>query len=648
MSAIFGIFDLNGKAIDTTWIKSMQEDLSHRGPDGQGIFVENSLLLGYMLLQITPESVYDQSPFEEDNFVITANARLDEREALMDRLNITAEEREKTTDAILLLRSYRKWGKAFVKDIYGDFSFAIWDKQQKELFCARDQMGVKPFLYYFQDNRFVFSTELKSIVELPFVKTEIDQFYLRDRAIGIGDRPTTTTWKNIVRLSAANTLTVKGSGLIIEEYWKPVYKKNPQLKTAEQSATALREILQRVISDYTRVIGVVGVHLSGGLDSSSIACLAAKKMAAEDKRIVTASSVLHPDFNAPDIKDEMEYIETVLQQEKNIDATFVYNTNFEFLVNMEEIFNLQCAPVNNFYYVDQAIFQQFKSKAVRRVLSGYLGDMTASNSTIAPLPRLLLTGKLATFFKLSLSIKKKSEKGWLNFLKYNLIVPILPMFLIKIAYNLKGRKAPWSIDNLPLILNATEKKSLQKRKATYYRNNLKSQYSIAQNIRPKHSDFFEEDWDCGAANYQLEMTYPLLDRRVIELLLQIPVEHFYTDGLKRGLIRKAMEGILPEKISTRKNKKPYSPAYHYIVKKYLPEIKVMLNSKSFTINLEKILDREEMNIQLKKLVISKTSTNFHNYYFNILNISMWVAFVDYIMYKKENEFYETRNEKEME
>ena len=128
MSAIFGILDLKGRPVNLVWIKSMQEDLVHRGPDGHGLYKEHSLVFGHQLLQVTPESIYDKSPFEEDGFVITANARLDERDVLMDRLNIPQGEREKTTDSILLLRSYRKWGKDFVKDIYGDFAFAIWNK----------------------------------------------------------------------------------------------------------------------------------------------------------------------------------------------------------------------------------------------------------------------------------------------------------------------------------------------------------------------------------------------------------------------------------------------------------------------------------------------------------------------------------------
>ena len=106
MSAIFGIIDFEGRPIKPEWITSMQTDLAHRGPEGKRIYQETSMFLGHMLLQVTPESIYDTSPYEENGLVITANARLDEREAIMDRLNVSQIEREIITDPLLLLRSF--------------------------------------------------------------------------------------------------------------------------------------------------------------------------------------------------------------------------------------------------------------------------------------------------------------------------------------------------------------------------------------------------------------------------------------------------------------------------------------------------------------------------------------------------------------
>ena len=634
MSAIFGILDLKGGPVNLVWIKSMQEDLAHRGPDGHGLYTEPSLVLGHQLLQVTPESMYDKSPYEEDGFVITANARLDERQALMDKLNIAPEVQEKTTDSILLLRSYRKWGKDFLKNIYGDFAFAIWNKEKKELFCARDQMGVKPLLYYFQDDRFVFSTELKAIVKLPFVKTEIDHSHLRDQVIGICDIPDRTSWKNIVRLRAASILNLNSSGVVISQYWEPKYNRNSKYKSEEQSALALREILERVIAEHTRVIGGVGVPLSGGLDSSTIACLAARKLALENKSLTTASSVLNPTFTGSDIKDELGYIQTVLQQEKNIDSTFIYNTDLEFLGNLDEKFNRHYATFNNSYYVDEALYNQFKLKSVRRVLSGYLGDITTSNSTIYPLPHLLLAGRLGTFFKLSRSMKKNMEGNFFSFIINNILIPVAPMFLLKEGYRFKGHKIPWDINTLPLHFSSLENHQLQKRSRAYHKNYLVHQLQISRNIWATPWEKFEEDWDCGCSHHQIEITYPLLDRRVVEFLLQLPVEHFYSEGFTRGLIRKAMDGILPEKIKTRKDKYPYSPGYHAIIQRDILKIKALLMSEKLSVQMENMIDKDKMISQLEKIVKSKTSRIFEVDYWELLYMCTWVSFSNWLLNKK--------------
>lgn len=634
MSAIFGILDLEGRAIDFDWIKSMQQDLSHRGPDGQGIYQEHSLIFGHMLLQVTPESVYDKSPFEENDFVITANARLDERDALMDRLNIHHAERENTTDSILLLRSYSKWGKDFVNDIYGDFSFAIWDKKKKELFCARDHMGVKPFLYYFQDNRFVFSTELKAIVKLSFVNTAIDHSHIRDQVLSIFDMPNRTSWKNIVRLSAASTLSFAGSNIAINQYWKPRYKRNLNLKTAKQSAAGLREILERIIADHTRVIGSVGVPLSGGLDSSTIACLAARQLALTGKRLKTASSVLDPKFpERDDINDEKEYIQSVLEQEKNIDSNFIYNTDLEFLANLDEIFNRHYTIFNYLYYVDEALYKQFRLQLARRVLSGYLGDMTTSNSTISPLPHLLFSGRFNTFFKLSRSIQKKSGKSLFNHIAHNILSPIMPMFFQKARHRIMRNKIPWDIGILPLNLSEVERKKLQKRNTINYKNYLVEKFNISEHFWHPLYEIFDEDWDCGSSHHQIEITYPLLDRRVIEFLLQIPVEHFYAEGLKRGLIRKATEGVLPEKVRNRANKHYYSPDFHQINRRNIYKIRPLLNEK-LNCSMENIIDNAKMNIQLENIVKSKTYSIFEGNYWAILTMSIWISFSNWLVNKK--------------
>jgi asparagine synthase (glutamine-hydrolysing) len=637
MSAIFGLLDLGNKSIDSDWITSMQEDLIHRGPDGQGLYCEQSLVLGHMLLKVTPESVYDKSPYEEDGFVITANARLDERETLMNRLNIAHEERTKTTDSILLLRSYRKWGKDFVKDIYGDFSFAIWDKEKKELFCARDQMGIKPFLYYFQDNRFVFSTELKAIVKLPFVNSAIDNYYLRDRALAICDQPQKTSWKNIFRLTSACTLAVSNSKLFIKQYWQPKYKRNKKFKTEEDSTAALNKLLEIVITDHTRVIGEVGAPLSGGLDSSIIVCLAARKLNQAGRRITTASSIYTPALKDPHYPDEMEYISEVIQQEHNIDPTFVYHSDHKFIDGLNSKFNKHYALVNGTYYVDEALYNQFHIKSIRRVLSGYLGDSTVTNISINPIPILFTSGRFITLYKLILQYRQNENQAISAFLKHCILTEFTPKFFQKAWSKYKGNfDSSRNIDMLPLKCNSKQMLTLQKKVLrTFQISNLKIQ-DIAQNIWPNHLYLFDEDWDCGSSHHQIEMTYPLCDRRLVELLLQLPVEHFYAGGRRRGLIRKAMIGILPEKIRNRKNKGSYAPGYPQLIKKEIKSITDFIQDGPLSANLDNLLDLKKLKIGLENLSESKNEDSFTYKSWTLIELIMWTYFNQWFVNIKLN------------
>ena len=635
MSAIFGIIDFEGRPIEKEWIKSMQTDLAHRGPEGKRIYQEESMFLGHMLLQVTPESIYDKSPYEEDGFVITANARLDERKAIMDRLNVPEVEREIITDPLLLLRSFRKFGKDFVKDIYGDFAFAIWDKEKKELFCARDQIGVKPFLYYLEDNRLVFSTELKSIVNLPIVETEIDNLILRNEAIGINDAPCKTVWKNIYRLKASHYLNLDKNQVCISKYWGLRIKQNITLKTQQDWASALKALIEKVISDHSRVLGEVGVPLSGGLDSSTIACIAARKFAKENKNIVSASSVLDKNFSKPGLCDEREYMDAILEQEKNIDATFVYHSQLKYsLEDLNSKFDDNYAPVVHSHYIDEAIFTKFKEKSVRRMLSGVLGDITISNSTVSPLPLLLLRGEFSKFHKLSKSFRKNMKLGYYTHLKRNIVDPILPFSIRRIIHSVLGVDKDWTIDKLPLQFQKKEQKSLQKRMNDLYKSYYINQLNIKNSIWPEQLENFGEDYDCNSSHHHVEITYPLIDRRIVEFMVQLPIEYFYMGGLKRGLIRKAMENILPNKNRLRFDKLPYSPAYKQINQGNLKIFNILLNEKPFKKNTERLLNTSILTNYLNKHL---NNSNFTSNYWQIIDICIWIAFYSWTIDNETNE-----------
>jgi asparagine synthase (glutamine-hydrolysing) len=637
MSAIFGIIDFLGRPLEDSWIESMQRDLAHRGPDGQGLYREPSVALGHMLLQVTPESIYDKSPYEEDGMVITAYARLDEREAIMDRIGTPIYEREKLTDPLLLLRSFRKFGKDFVKDIYGDCAFAIWDEAKKELFCVRDQMGVKPFLYYFQDDIFVFSSELKSIVKLQFIETTINHNYLKERVVGIRSELQQTGWTNVQRLKAANHLNLVENQLKILNYWEPRYIRNELLKCEHESAQALKSLLEKVICDHIRIKGDAGAHLSGGLDSSTLVCIAAKQLAKYDKSLTTVSSVYEGNQSDKEPLDEKVYIDEVIRQEKNINAKFVYHSNLGFWKGLQKTLNNHFAPVFTFYYVDEALCHKFQSNKVRRVLCGHPGDITVTNSTIQPFEFLLCSGRFLAFYKLLKRCKSSSKKSLFNIIKTNIIIEFCPLIILRWYGKIKNSENEYTdvIRELPFLFQNNEIIELRKRYLNHTIVHSRKNSDLTRNIWPQDLDLFEEDKDCGTSHFQIEQTYPLADRRLVELLLTIPVEHYYSEGLFRGLVRKAMLGTLPEKIRLRMDKGDYSPGHSEIFRKDIPLIIQYLENIPFDVKMNYLIDFKKLKILLATLLKQKKNIIFVRRDWVLIELFIWIYFNNLIRMEDE-------------
>ena len=628
MSAVFGIIDLRGKPLDDSWVASVQSDLGHRGPDGRGLYRESSVALGHMLLQVTPESVYEKSPYDDGDFVITADARLDEREVLMDGLGVMPEERDTITDPLLLLKAFRKYGRGFVKDIYGDFALAIWDKRKRELFCARDHMGIKPFIYYYREGKLVFSTELRAIVNLPFITTGREYGYLRDHALGISTSSSATGWKNIYRLMPATTLVAGLSGTATKRYWSPSYKRNRYLRSAADSAAALRETLLKVIKDHTRVMGDVGVPLSGGLDSGTIACLTGMLLNDTPKKVVTVSSVYDPEEYDHENPDEREYINEVIKRHDNIDPLFVKHTEVSFSDGMAEQMDRLYAPVNGQWYVDEALHRRFQTKKVRRVLSGYMGDMTVSNSQLNPFLALFFQCRIGALRKLINEAAGVSGRSRSVIFRSRVIYELMPANLKKLISNksLKTICDNWCLDDTPLVLTYWQRRRLQKRVYRYYRPRLHDAFRVADSLWKVTEDNLGEEWDCISSHHMTEMTFPLADRRVVELLLTIPVEHFYAGGMRRGLVRMAMEGILPEKVRAREDKGFYSPGYCRIIQRDVSKILKMTDIIGVEDELKEYIDWEKLKKTIEKQGKFNIMNSFVFLNWIIIDMIIWVYF----------------------
>ena len=276
MSGIVGIFHRDSAPMDLALLQSLVDFLSYRGPDACGSWMESSIGLGHALLRTTRESSSERQPASLDGrYWIVADARLDCRAELIAELQrVKREVHSNAPDCELILQAYATWGTSCIDRLRGDFSFAVWDADHKQLFCARDHFGLKPFYYAQVGELFLFSNTLNCIRMHPRVSGELNDAAIGDFLLfGLNYDNATTSFRYIQRLPPAHSLTVSVRGVQSRCYWTPPTDGRIRYGKPEEYVENFQSLLERAVADRLRT-DHVGILLSGGLDSSSVAAVA--------------------------------------------------------------------------------------------------------------------------------------------------------------------------------------------------------------------------------------------------------------------------------------------------------------------------------------------------------------------------------------
>src|SRR5215204_4078556 len=313
MSGIAGVFYLDGRALDSRMLGRMLDSIAHRGPDGAGAWSERGVGLGHLAFHTTPESISEKLPFVEGggDFVLIADARIDNRDELLAAVGLDRLSGRSVGDGELILAAYKMWGERCPERLLGDFAFAIFDKRKQTLFCARDHMGLKPFYYYLSGRVFVFASEIKALLCVPEVPRRLNEVMVADHLVGNSQDKISTFYRDILRLPPAHSITTGVEETKIREYWALDPSLELRLSSNGEYAEAFRDVFERAVGCRLRAAFPVGSDLSGGLDSSSVTCVARELLRRERKEI------LHTFSSVPELvteSDESVYIDAVLSQ----------------------------------------------------------------------------------------------------------------------------------------------------------------------------------------------------------------------------------------------------------------------------------------------------------------------------------------------
>jgi asparagine synthase (glutamine-hydrolysing) len=279
MCGIVGWMNFDDAPVERAILENMTDTIRYRGPDSCGYFVETGIGFGFRRLSIIDLEGGSQPIYNEDHTVVLiCNGEIYNYQELKDLLKLKGHQFRTNTDVEVLVHLYEEYGTEFVKDLNGQFAFALYDRRKKSLFLARDHFGIIPLFYSLINagRTLIFASEIKALLAHPLVQREVDLIGLDQVFSFPGVVSPTTMFKNIKSLPGGHSLSVNDGQMKIREYWDLIYPEigeyssdRPESYYEEQLCTLLsRSVAYRLQADVP-----VGFYLSGGLDSSLIAAL---------------------------------------------------------------------------------------------------------------------------------------------------------------------------------------------------------------------------------------------------------------------------------------------------------------------------------------------------------------------------------------
>lgn len=556
MSAIYGFFARDGAPISGATLDCMEGAFCYWGPDGGGRWVGDGIGLGQLVLNTTPEACFETGPYHlPGGEVMVAAGRLDNREELAHELNVTKDQTLSETG--IIAAAFQKWGRSAPARLYGDWAFACWDPDRRELFIARDHFGNSALYYNASAKHLAFASSRKALLALSQVPRRLNELRLAQHLAPWITDGAATFHEGIFRLPPGHTLTASSTGVNVCRYWHPEDLVEVRLPSDQAYLERFLELYGAAVRTRMRGNGPIATTLSAGLDSGSIAALAAREARTSGQSLIAFTS--RPRF--PDIErtmagvlvDEWPLAKTVAEHCGIVQHHAISGNAVTPLQAMRRSLELHDEPefaAGNLAWI-QDLFSAVQLQGARVLLTGQMGNGGVS-WTGEPyyILRLALTAKLTRLVRALHEWKEANRSSWPRAVWHHLARPSL-VAAEAFAFRRGWRSFPIAG---PTLYNAGFLDRLQiaaRMRADGYdpfyspvmKRNAHRIRMLMPDINPVGSL-----WHESGAGYGLDVRDPTADVRLLEYCLRVPDEQYHRHGQNRLLMRQAMQALLPQEI----------------------------------------------------------------------------------------------------
>lgn len=570
MCGILGVVHI-GRELDLDLVERGRDTLQHRGPDGAGLWREElSESVGEVVFAHRRLSILDLSARANQPLLLGANGKVRvaaERETggaafallhngeiynyveLRDELRARGHEFRSTGDTEVLLRAYAEWGPACVDRLNGMFAFAIWDSTRRSLFCARDRFGEKPF-YYSCDvhaKTFAFASEAKGLIAAGFGTADLDARAVY-RYFRFGDQAGSeqTVWRGIQRLLAGHTVTVsagrEGLDVRVRRYWD-VDVSNSLVLNEGEATERFAELFADSVRIRLRSDVPIGTSLSGGLDSTSVLCEVKRLGAEAGQRAFTAR------MDDPRM-DEGKYVGVVLQR-TGVPGVEVRPTARRLLDEFDRLYFHQEEPFpSTSLFASYLVHEAARAEGVVVMLDGQGADEYLAGYSHYPALVLADLARRASFPRWWRERRALRQRTGAD--------PVPPRALLHHLLQRRHR------DSAELHVD-------QELEASFLREDVRDSFrgerarSIARGHDALKSRLYADLMlghlqellrytDRNAMSVSVEVRLPFLDHRLVEFCLCLPTRYLFRDATSKWILRRAMQGVVPNEILERRDK----------------------------------------------------------------------------------------------
>lgn len=506
--------------------------LDHRGRDGRDVLCRPTVVLGHQRFWKVPEEVGERQPLSDSRAGadLVFDGRLDNRAELAAALGLTAAEARERSDAALVLAAYGRWGERCFERLLGPFAVAVWDGRREHVVCARDAMGDRTLFYTLNRRALAIASEEAALLALPWVSDRLDEATLARFLAVEPPEPGATFFADLRELPPASVLVVGRGAERSFLHWQAEPRPALSRSSDAEHAERFREVLAESVRCRLRTLGPPAVMMSGGLDSTSVAALAATELAAAGRPpLVTVSWV----FDELAACDERRYMDPLVERYR-LRALRVPGDDAWPLSGVATWPHNPSTPLEGPYRrLRERVYAAARREGVTTILTGEYGDelYTGGEHWLAD---LLRQGRLAT------AGAELARDLWLHLRGQR------QRYSIRNALGRVVRRRTPGIGTAPAPWLTPLAAGLAARAATMETVGPRQSLLDGTGARAVTVELFH------ASRAGVELRRPYRDRRLIELALATPAHQLYRPGRTKWILRRALAGVLPEPIRLRR------------------------------------------------------------------------------------------------